>query len=134
MSAGIKTPVRWRSILGIVIVLCAIALDMPILFGVLYILWAIQEIIYGQAYILEDVNKYENRVLFWVIVFLWLGCGIYVFTHSLIHNWIKPMQEYNDSKNTVELTDEEYDRYTEIENGYLYTDEEGNVAYFPFES
>lgn len=128
-----RRPVKWRSIFGIITVVLSIALDMPILFGVLYILWAIQEMIHGQAYILEDVNKYENRALFWIIVFLWLGCGIYVFTDSLIHNWIEPMQDYNRAKNTYDMPAEEYSRYTEIENGYLFTDEDGNVTYYPFE-
>lgn len=126
-----RNPLKWRSILGIVIVVCAIVLNMPILFGVLYILWAVQEMVYGEAYILENVSKNENKVLFYIIVLLWLFCGVYVFTDSLIHNWIEPINATNEY-NEYYLSEEEYGRYTQIENGYLYTDDDGNITYYPF--
>lgn len=127
-----RKPLKWRSILGIVIVVCAIVLNMPILFGVLYILWAIQEMVYGEAYILENVSKRENKVLFYIIVLLWLFCGVYVFTDSLIHNWIEPINTVN-KYNEYHMSEEEYGRYTQIENGYLYTDDDGNITYYPFD-
>lgn len=128
-----KKPVKWRSILGIVIVVCAIALNMPILFGLLYILWAIQEMVYGEAYILENVSKRENKVLFYIIVLLWLFYGVYVFTDSLIHNWIEPINTTN-KNNEYHMSEEEYGHYTQIENGYLYTDDDGSITYYPFEN
>jgi len=132
IKSAVKRPVKWRTLIGIALVICAIVLDMPILFGLLYIIWAIQEMVYGQAYILENINKHENKVLFWIIVLLWLGCGIYVFADSLIGNWIKPVREYNSYNNEYRMPDEEYENYTEIENGYLYTDENGDITFFPF--
>lgn len=126
-----RNPLKWRSILGIVIVVCAIVLNMPILFGVLYILWAVQEMVYGEAYILENVSKNENKVLFYIIVLLWLFCGVYVFTDSLIHNWIEPINATNEY-NEYYMSEEEYGLYTQIQNGYLYTDDDGNITYYPF--
>lgn len=84
-------PVKWKSVIGILMVLSAVTLNMPILFGVLYIIWAVQDIVSGHAHVLEHVSREENRLLFWIIVLLWLGCGLYVFWHSLINNWINPL-------------------------------------------
>lgn len=133
MQSKTRKPLKWRTILGIVLVVCAIVLNMPILFGLLYILWAIHEMIYGEAYILENVSKNENKVLFYIIVLLWMSCGVYVFTDSLIHNWIEPINRM-DKYNEQHMTKEEYGRYTQIENGFLYTDNDGSITYYPFET
>lgn len=84
-------PIKWKSIIGILLVLSAVVLNMPILFGVLYIIWAVQDISSGHAHVLEDVSREENRLLFWIIVMLWLGSGLYVIGHSLINHWINPL-------------------------------------------
>lgn len=83
-----RTKLKWKSLLAIAMVSVGITLDMPILFGLLYIFWAIQDIRVGHAYIVEDVSRDENPFLFWVIVTLWMGSGLYVFLNALFSNWI----------------------------------------------
>lgn len=80
--------IKWKSILGIILVMVGMLLDMPILFGALYIIWAISDIKSGEAYILEYVSKEENPVLYWITTLIWLLLGIYVFVDSLIRNWL----------------------------------------------
>lgn len=81
-----KRNIRWKPIIGIAMVTTAILLDMPIIFGLLYIIWAVNNIRYGEAFILETVTRAKNPVLYWMTTLLWLFSGIYVFVYSLINN------------------------------------------------
>ncbi len=75
-KAGSKT--KWKSILAIVIVISGILMDFPLLFGVLYLIWAIGDLKTGHAYIIEDISRHENPLLFWLIVFVWMSSGLYL--------------------------------------------------------
>lgn len=83
-----KPKIKFKPTLGILLVVMGIFLDMPILFGILYISWAINDLKSGSAYILDYVSKGENPILYWITTLLWLLSGIYVFIDSLINNWI----------------------------------------------
>ncbi|MCT4618374.1 MAG: B12-binding domain-containing radical SAM protein [Marinisporobacter sp.] len=125
VDISFKKPIKWKTILGITLVLCAIIFDMPIFFGVLYILWAILDIKSGYAYILEDVSRRDHKILYWIIVLMWLCSGIYVFTDALLNNWIKPMTtseiyEYDDS---VELGN------FKVDGGYMIQDDDGKYIF-----
>lgn len=90
-SISFKKPIKWKTLFGIALVLGGLIFDLPILFGLLYIIWAIQDIKSGYASILEDVSRKDNKILYWIIVVIWLFSGIYVFTDALINNWIRAM-------------------------------------------
>lgn len=81
-------PVKWKTIFAIFLVIGAMVLEMPILFGLLYILWAILDIKTGYAYIIEDVSRKDNPILYWIIVVLWMSSGLYIFWNELFTNWL----------------------------------------------
>ena len=80
--------IKWKTILAILMVTAGIMLDLPILFGLLYIFWAILDIKTGHAYIIEDISRHEHPILFWIIVTLWMISGLYVFINALFTNWL----------------------------------------------
>lgn len=81
-------PIRWKTIFAIGLVVGAMVMEMPILFGLLYMLWAVLDIKSGHAYIIEDVSRKDHPVLFWIIVFLWMGSGLYIFLDELLTTWL----------------------------------------------
>ncbi len=81
-------PIKWKTIIAIFMVVAGLIFDLPMLFGLLYIIWAILDIKNGYAYIIEDISKREHPILFWIIVLLWMSSGVYVFLNGLITNWL----------------------------------------------
>lgn len=84
-SKGVSSRnIKWRAIIGIILVMAGIIFNWSILFGVLYITWAIMDIQSGYAFILEDVSRAENPILYWITVMIWLLSGLYVVSEELI--------------------------------------------------
>ena len=77
-------PIKWKTLLGITIVLAGIFLNLPILFGLLYILWAIGDIKSGYAYIFEPIVRRENPILYWIITSIWFFSGIWIVGEALL--------------------------------------------------
>lgn len=78
-------PIKWKTIIAIGLVTVGIILDLPMLFGFLYISWAILDIKSGHAYIIEDILKSEHPLLFWIIVVLWMSSGLYLVMNGLLN-------------------------------------------------
>lgn len=76
--------VKWKALIGLTMVLAATVFNLPWLFGILYLTWAIQDLQSGYAFILEDVSKRDNPILFWLTVSIWLLGGLYVLTEPII--------------------------------------------------
>ncbi|MCH4887087.1 hypothetical protein EZV73_05875 [Acidaminobacter sp. JC074] len=72
------------AILGLLMVITATIFDMPILFGILYLTWAIQDLQSGYAFILEDVSRDANPILYYITCSIWLLGGLYVLAEPLI--------------------------------------------------
>ncbi|MCH4889671.1 radical SAM protein [Acidaminobacter sp. JC074] len=77
-------PIKWKTISAILLVIGAILFEMPMLFGLLYIFWAILDIKTGHAYIIEDISRHDNPILFWIIVILWMSSGFYILVENLL--------------------------------------------------
>lgn len=80
--------IKWKTIFGILLILTGTVFEFQILFGLFYIIWAIVDLKTGYAYVFEEINRWENQILYWLIVVIWLGSGIYIFTSSFINNWL----------------------------------------------
>ena len=81
MSVG--KPIKWKSILAIMMVLAGIYFEWNLIFGVLYVIWALLDIKTGHAYIIEDVTRKDYPILFWTIVSIWLFSGIWIVIGAL---------------------------------------------------
>lgn len=75
---------KWKSMLAILMVLLGIVMDWPILFGLLYVFWAVLDIQSGHAYIVEDIARADHPILYWLIVAIWMASGLYVIATSLM--------------------------------------------------
>lgn len=75
--------IKWKSIVALILVFCGIIFNIPLVFGFLYILWAILDLKSGYAYIVEDVTREKNPILFWLIVLVWLFSGVYIFLKDI---------------------------------------------------
>jgi len=82
-----QTKFKWKTILGLVLLLVAIAMNWMWVFGVLFILWALNDIATGETHFVERIQRGESPALFWVIVLLWLLLSGYL----LFEPWLQPV-------------------------------------------
>lgn len=69
--------IKWRSILGLVLVFLAVIFNWTWVWSLLFLLWVVPDIFSGVTYFLEPVTKYENPILYWGIISTWLVLAIY---------------------------------------------------------
>lgn len=67
-----------RTILGLVLVYVAIFLNWQWIWGVLFLVWVIPDLISGITYFMEPVERKEHPLLYWIIVLSWLWMSLYM--------------------------------------------------------
>lgn len=83
-----KKRIKYKTLLGLLMLFVGIFLEMPILLGAMYMIWGIQDIRSGYTAIFENISRDENPILFWMIALTWFSLGAYVFIEALINNWL----------------------------------------------
>lgn len=72
MAKKKNNPIKWRSILGLTLIYVAVFFDLQWVWGILFLIWVIPDIISGVTYFLEPVHKKDNPILYWAIVGSWI--------------------------------------------------------------
>ena len=68
---------KWKTTLALVLLLISIVFNWAWAFGILFIAWAVCDMMAGRVYFVEEIDKVGNPILFWVIAILWLLTGLY---------------------------------------------------------
>ncbi len=55
-------------------------------FGILFIAWAVSDIIAGRIYFVEVIAKSEHPILFWTMAILWLLMGLYTLVEPFLQS------------------------------------------------
>ena len=66
---------RWRTLIALPTLTLSALAGIYSLWGLLFIYWGANAIRDGETYLVEDISRYENPVLFWSIIILWIGFG-----------------------------------------------------------
>ena len=74
-----KSNIKWRSILGLILIYIALWFNWSWLWGVLFLFWAVAGILSDMTYFMEPIKKEENPILYWAINISWLLMAIYCF-------------------------------------------------------
>lgn len=75
---------KWRAVLGLVLVVVAVVMSWNWVWGVLFLIWVIPDMFRGETHFLEPVFAAENPILFWAICFTWLGLSAYVIVYDIL--------------------------------------------------
>lgn len=73
---------KWKTILGLIVMIIATLKNIPWLWGILFLFWAINDLRNGHTYFIEDVSREEDPILFWVIVTVWFLFAVMSFFPS----------------------------------------------------
>lgn len=72
-----KSAIKWRSILGLILLYLVIWYNWQWAWGILFLIWVIPDLISGVTHFIEPIEKKENPVLYWVIMVSWLLLCMY---------------------------------------------------------
>ena len=73
---------KWRSLVGLVVVYLAVLFEANWLWGVLFLFWVIPDLKSGTTYFIEPLSRRENPVLYWAIVLTWLILSVFLLLPS----------------------------------------------------
>lgn len=79
--------IKWRTILGLILVYVAMWFNWQWIWGVLFIFWVIPDILSGVTYFIEPIEKIKHPILYWVIILSWILMSVYSFLPLLFPEW-----------------------------------------------
>ena len=72
-----KKSIKWRSILGLILLWVAMWYNLQWVWGILFLIWVIPDLMSGMTYFLEPVSKTEDPILYWTIMVSWIAMCAY---------------------------------------------------------
>ncbi|MEM7032771.1 MAG: VOC family protein [Chloroflexota bacterium] len=67
-----------RTFLALVFVYIAVVFELQWMWGLLFLLWLIPDMISGQAHLAEPISRKDNPIWYWLIILTWLWMSIYL--------------------------------------------------------
>ncbi len=77
----IKTfiPARWKTLLALMLALFAVIYHWLFVWGIFCLFWGWENLRAKEAYFVERIERSENPVLYWIIIAIWVGMGLFYF-------------------------------------------------------
>lgn len=72
--------IKWRAILGLILVWIATIADWQWIWGLLFLLWIIPDLMTGMTYFIEPVTKKDNPFTYWLIMISWIALSTLTIT------------------------------------------------------
>lgn len=69
------------------ILMVATALGYQSLWGLLFLYWTIPNFFSGHAFLLSDVTRAEDPLLFWLIQIAWVTLGLMMIAADVLPGW-----------------------------------------------
>ncbi len=86
-NMGIPSSMPWKSMLALGIILAGLLLDIYWIWGIFFIIWAVNDIRNGWTYLLDVVQRSVNPMLYWIIVGMWIFMGIWTLFLAPVAYW-----------------------------------------------
>ena len=80
---------RWRLInyIGFIVLMVSTALGYQFLWGLLFLYWTIPNFNTGHAFLVSDITREEDPLLFWAIQFAWVVLGLLLVLVDFVPGW-----------------------------------------------
>ena len=75
---------KWKTIIALTIVYVAVYFSWNWVWGLLFIMWTIPALYSGQTHLVEPINKADNPILYWLIMFTWISLSTYLILIDLL--------------------------------------------------
>lgn len=84
MAKQIK-PLKWRAILSLVLVYASIFTGWYWLWGVLLLFWVYGDLVSGQCWLSEILDRRNDPILYYLVVMTWVFLGLYLVAEPFFH-------------------------------------------------
>ncbi|NQZ42854.1 MAG: VOC family protein [Flavobacteriaceae bacterium] len=71
-KALVNPKIKWKAIIGLLLILIGIVGDWTWLWSLFFTFWVVQDLRSGQTYLMETVSRTQNPILYWVILLVWM--------------------------------------------------------------
>lgn len=78
---------KYRSIVGLILLYLAMWFEWQWVWGLLFIMWVIPDLISGVTYFLEPVDKKNHPILYWIIIGSWILLSLFSFSSLIFPDW-----------------------------------------------
>ncbi|NEO52132.1 MAG: hypothetical protein F6K54_02950 [Okeania sp. SIO3B5] len=68
--------IKWRTILGLILVWVGTILNWEWMWGILFLIWVISDFFTGVTYFIEPITKKDNPLLYWLIMISWVALSV----------------------------------------------------------
>ncbi|KIC31153.1 VOC family protein [Leisingera sp. ANG-M6] len=82
-AAGSSDAMPWKAGLGLLCIWLAVVLDIPLFWGVLFLLWSWPALRTGRADFIEPVRRSTHPLLFWGLTGTWIGLSLWAIAGAL---------------------------------------------------
>ena len=76
--------IKWKTLLPLLLVYLAVLMGWNWVWGVLFIMWTIPALYSGRTNLVEEINREDNPVLFWLIIGTWIVLSIVMILFDLV--------------------------------------------------
>lgn len=74
--------VKWKTLVGLLVIFSAVVLEQNWVWGVLFILWTVPAIRSGETDFVEPISRRRHPILYWLIVLTWIGLSLYLIAYD----------------------------------------------------
>lgn len=71
--------IKWKTLIALVMVYVSIIFNQAWLIGLLFVFWTLQSLKNKQAFIIEEIRRDNNPILYWIIVLTWVFVALFYF-------------------------------------------------------
>lgn len=81
------TSIKWRSIIGLILIYIAMWFNWQWIWGVLFLIWVIPDVMSGVTYFMEPIEKDRHPILFWTIILSWILMSVFSIGIFFFPEW-----------------------------------------------
>ncbi len=75
---------KWKTVLALAVVYLAVVMGWSWVWGLLFIMWTIPALYSGQTHLVEEINRDEDPVFYWLIIATWIVLRIFMILFDAI--------------------------------------------------
>lgn len=77
-GGGLFNRLKPLTFLAFIIIYIAVLFDLQWVWGLLFLLWLIRDVRFGQAHLVEPIDRAKNPIWYWLIILTWFWMSIYL--------------------------------------------------------
>ena len=89
---------QWKNILAFIFLFLSLFLDVAdLFFGIIFIIWTIRDLPSRTTFLIDEVNKDENRIMYYILILTWIFLSVYMIINGyveLVNNVLPQFFQY----------------------------------------